>query len=283
MSPVKCILNFRMSRVGGAVRSSPEFIPVGDSSCSEADLSVAKDIAFLIHGFNVNRDEGMVSLSRLVDGLAASGRDAVVGVLWPGDSYFGPLGYSFEGVDADDTASSFTTYIKETWRRPSKPILSFAAHSKGCRVALETVKGLPRAFDGSIDQICLMAGAVDDTCLSDPAVYRQAAAKAKRVTVMSSVNDRVLRFAYPAGDLLQAFIYADDIAGSALGYKGYRDGNFKSPDKKPLKIPIPDSRKQGHGDYLPPSDSSSTSPNQNQNLTLEEMQRTLRVNTQPTT
>ncbi|WP_193172961.1 alpha/beta hydrolase [Nisaea nitritireducens] len=272
-----------MSRVGGAVRSRPEFIPIGESSCSEADLSAAKDIVFLIHGFNVSRDEGIVSLSRLADGLATSGRDALVGVLWPGDSYFGPLGYSFEGVDADDTASSFSAYIRETWDRLSKPTLSFTAHSKGCRVALETIKGLPRTFDGSIDQICLMAGAVDDTCLSNPAVYRQAATKAKRVTVMSSVNDKVLRFAYPAGDLLQAFIYADDIAGSALGYKGYRDGTFTHLDKTPLEIPIPDSRKQRHGDYLPPSDPSSTSPNENQNLTLEEMQRTLCIDNLPTT
>ena len=76
--------------------------------------------------------------------------------------------------------------------------------------------------DGTrLKQLCLTAAAVDDYCLGYDLDYRDTALQAERVSVLASRKDRVLRYAYPAGDLLQALCFFwTDTAGLALGYHG---------------------------------------------------------------
>jgi len=123
---------------------------------------------------------------------------------------------------------------------------------------METVKRLMRQ-KYHVQQVCLMAAAIDDDSLSIPRVYRAAAGAARRVAVLASREDRVLKWAYPVGDLLQAFAFWRDSPGLALGYHGPRS---HGADHVPVQVyaeQIPDSRKSDHGDYIPgPSGTPAT-------------------------
>jgi len=95
------------------------------------------------------------------------------------------------------------------------------SHSLGARVVLQSVRSLiVRRFQ--VSQICLMAAAVDDSSLAHPAVYLEAAAKTGRIAVLASRRDRILKFGYPLGDFLKAFLSPRDRPGAALGYHGPR-------------------------------------------------------------
>jgi hypothetical protein len=252
------ILDFRAADVGGAVvpgrllQLSGAQPPLG----TEDDLQLETKITFLLHGFNVNRDEGREGLLRLANLLPAAAGGAIVGVLWPGDHWTGALSYPFEGNDADDSGAELARFIERVVRPGAG--LSFVSHSLGARVVMETVK---RLIGGGyrIGQICLMAAAIDDSSLADPEDYRDAVEITERVAVLASHKDKVLRFAYPGGDLLQAFFFWDDDAGLAAGYHGP-----KAVDEHPLPshvyhCQIPDLRDSDHGDYIP---ANSPSPNQ---------------------
>ncbi|HLF29439.1 MAG TPA: alpha/beta hydrolase [Xanthomonadales bacterium] len=243
------LLSFRMQKTGGAV--VPGQLLVGAGLGTLDDIALEPQLTFLVHGFNVNRPEGEAALLQLADMLTSSRIGGRVAVLWPGDHWTGPLSYSFEGKDADDTAIELTDWIND--HAPEVGI-NFIAHSLGSRVVLETISRL-NGTNRTVPQVCLMAAAVDDDCLSDPAVYLQTGNKIGRLASLSSKKDYVLRFTYPAGDLLQAFLFADDASGLALGYHGARK-HQKSKTLVPDNLfdaRIPKARKAGHGDYLPDS------------------------------
>lgn len=238
------------------------------------DLSLVSydQVVFLIHGFNVKEKAGRTSLSKLAKKLHdPTANTAVVFVLWPGDSPIGPLSYPFtEGHQANDTAQELSRFIDAHAREDVR--LNFVAHSLGCRVTLQTLSRLFDLADGSQDrfpvgEVCLFAAAVDDISLSIPKKYKQAAERADRVTVLSSVKDSVLSRIYPLGDLVQSFLFFwKESFGLALGYHGPRNvrSKRKAANKVRVKkivhaigdnvvsIPIPRDDDVDHGDYLPP-------------------------------
>jgi hypothetical protein len=237
------VLDFRDANRGGPV------VPGRITHGTEFDLRHQAAITFLFHGYNVTRDEGHVSLQRLAAALPALAGQALIAVLWPGDHWTRALSYSFEGKDADDTAKELVRYIDRVISPGTR--LSFVSHSLGARVAMETLSRL----DGRpypISDVCLMAAAIDDFGLAHPKVYRDATATCRRLAVLASRRDKVLRFAYPAGDLLQAFIFfSKDQSGLALGYHGPRP-HLKSPvGANVLHEQIPERRNASHGDYVP--------------------------------
>lgn len=229
-----------------------------------------ESVTFLVHGFNVEKQEGETSLAQLSTLLHSSVKDAIVFTLWPGDSPIGPLSYPFtEGNQANDTAIELHRSIQNHVAPGAQ--LNFVAHSLGCRVVLETINNLhktgsSRTNNYKVNQVCLMAAAVDDDCMSIPYKYKAAVTKAKRVVVLSSVKDNVLKFIYPAGDLLQSFIYFwKETFGLALGYHGpvnyHEETGFGDEEedetiehsfpKNVVSIPIPKDLDVDHGDYLP--------------------------------
>lgn len=217
------------------------------------NLQIEPKITVLLHGFNVNYEEGKDALLRLAKLLPSAGDGAVVATLWPGDHWLGPLSYSFEGRDADDTAAELAKFLGDVVRPTAN--IAFVAHSLGCRVAMETTDRLISAGHDP-QQVCLMAAAIDDYSLASPDAYLATTEGVARVAALSSRADKVLRFAYPAGDLFQAFVFTDDMAGLALGYHGARS---HKPSGTPvpvnvLDVRIPKAKKGngvGHGDYLP--------------------------------
>jgi alpha/beta hydrolase family protein DUF900 len=225
-------------------------IPSEDLEGEQAEdrLTRENSVVFLLHGFNVDKKSGTKGLGNLA-AFVDNGGAAVVSVLWPGDHGIGFLSYPVEGKDADDTADAFCKYIERVLER--KPDLSFVTHSLGARVAMGTIKRLAgRGF--SIREVCLMAPAIDDFSLASPNEYREQVVNAGRVALLASKEDEVLKYAYPAGDLLQAFVFWDDLAGLALGYHGARayDEDHGVPGEV-LPVQIPEPRNSNHSDYIP--------------------------------
>jgi len=237
-------VTFRDRRVGGAV--TPARFVEEQGLGGPAELFGESRLLFLIHGYNWCERKGHVSLCRLANLLAMESSWGIVGVLWPGDHGLGRISYSFEGRDADDTATELCRFIE--CRAPDVPV-SFLAHSLGCRVALETVNALKGR---TVDEVCLFAAAVDADSLASSRAYRRSAEKVReRITVPSSRKDRVLKFAYPAGDLLQAFLFWKDDVGLALGFRGPRDHWSGTVPGSVKGVKIPKSQNVGHGDYFP--------------------------------
>jgi len=117
-------------------------------------------------------------------------------------------------------------------------------------VVLQSVRSLiVRRFQ--VSQICLMAAAVDDSSLAHPAVYLEAAAKTGRIAVLASRRDRILKFGYPLGDFLKAFLSPRDRPGAALGYHGPRAAATDPIPNNVCHAQISDSLGVNHGDYVP--------------------------------
>jgi hypothetical protein len=240
------VLGGRLRRLDPA--GVTEGLPAGDA------LAAEERVVFLVHGFNVSLREGEQALCDFAASLPSHRNVGLVATLWPGDHFLGAASYPFEGRDADDTAFELARFIEDTLA-PQTPI-SFAAHSLGSRVVLGAMGRLSEEYP--VEQVCVMAAAVDDFSLADADVYRTAVEKSERVAVLSSENDEVLRFAYPAGDLLQSFLFFwREQSGLALGYRGPRRAGDAPVPSNVLHEPIPDDREADHGDYLPkglPSD-----------------------------
>jgi len=270
-------LNFRGSGgsvVPGLLSNYPERVTEVKTA-----LMGYEQIIFLIHGFNVEEQAGRDSLSHLAGELDRE-RCAVVFVLWPGDSPVGPLSYSFtEGNQANDTALQIARFIENHIGHST--MLNFVAHSLGCRVTLETLNRLNKMAGAArdsypVNQVCLFAAAVDNYCLALPEEYKNAVQRTQRTVVLSSVEDTVLKFIYPAGDLLQSFIYFwKESFGFALGYSGPRKiitrRKFAKTHVKRKTHDIASNvcwiiidKKYGvdHGDYLPPADNTRPSDKQ---------------------
>lgn len=247
------LLDFRERSQGGAVVPGclfklPERIT---GSAAIGLLQSAARITFLLHGFNVDRQDGEAGLLRLASHLPSVQAGAVVAVLWPGDHKVGAVSFPFENRDADDTAVEFARFIEINIR--SDTPLSFATHSLGARVAMGALSRL-RDKGYSAEQVCLMAAAIDDFSLASPDDYRLAVEGVGRVAVLSSVEDEVLRYAYPVADILQSFFFFwRESFGLALGYHGPRpadDGASPVPSNV-LDEAAPEHRNSDHGDYIP--------------------------------
>jgi len=211
-------------------------------------LQTARRIAFLVHGFNVSWESGRDSLRRLGAALQPSFDGLVIAVTWPGDSGLGPLGYPWEGRDADDTGLALAKIIGEHVGDGAE--LSFVTHSLGARVALEACARLDPAR-WLLREVLVAAAAVDDTCFNADAPYAGVAAAARRTTVLASTGDRVLQLAYPAGDLVQSWLFRwKDTAGRALGRRGPRNAGGRLTSPKVRHEQIPDPPPVGHGDYI---------------------------------
>lgn len=241
-------LNFRDRPVGGAVTSGTLRsldTPLPPEEALDR-LRAATKVAFLVHGFNVNENDGRSGLGLFAARERPDLPDhALVTVLWPGDHFLRAASYPFEGDDADDTADALASFIMDLLQGTS--VYSFVGHSLGCRVVMETVSRLSKAW---VDQVCLMAAAIDDDALADPKAYRNAASKkANRVAVLSSTEDRVLKLAYPLGDFLQSLIFFwRDDPGWALGLRGPHPADFPAGS---VVSQIPESRGARHGHYIP--------------------------------
>lgn len=263
----RILVNLRHLRRGGAVRPA-EVLLADPRPGDDPHAPVSADalltlralrgpVVALVHGFNVDRNAGIAGLRgamALVERRFEA--ELLLAVLWPGDSWLGPVGYPSEADDADDSGVELAKFIG-TWLK-QRPVLHMVTHSLGARVAMSAVRRLLRESPPwPIGRLCLMAPAVDRDCLVDVDPVRGYAGitqVAERIGVLSSKQDWVLWGAYPAGDLGMWLGFGDtDRPGLALGYSGPLDAAGIDPLLR-ARIehwPIADHHKVGHGDYLP--------------------------------
>lgn len=242
-------VDFRDRNVGGPVLPGKVVAGAGgDAGATEDALRLATRVIVLVHGFNVSRASGQAQLGAFARSLPGAADAAICAVTWPGDSWAGAAGYSFEGNDADDSAAAVARFIDRVLR-PGTP-LSFVSHSLGARVVFETIERLPPGRY-PVEQVCVMAPAIDDFSVSAPGIYRDEVERASRVAVLASESDRVLKWAYPAGDLLQAFVFFwKDRTGAALGLHGPRPFEGLGVPARVKTEQIPRELGVDHGDYL---------------------------------
>lgn len=244
-----------------SLRSQPSAGPVHDAQVFEGRAGAAnvtprdaswlrqevasKDVLLATHGFNVNQRKGVNSLAHLGARLAAGGsanQEYFIGVLWPGDWWVPVVNYPAEASDAVDSGRRLATFCNDALRTARS--LSFISHSLGARVILEAIGRLNQRARVA----CVTAAAADFDCLERQC--KDARENCDLVVNLASRKDRVLKYAYPAGDFLSdIFGDADSPLGAALGRAG---------PKRPWQAnvqphQIPDGKEYDHGDYLPPS------------------------------
>ncbi len=245
-------LDFRTAGVGGGILDEPRVLE-GNGLIDPPDLRylgqtlpaariAGREVVFVTHGFNVSRREGVHALARLERDLNLPSAFVFVGVLWPGDWWIPVINYPAEAGDAVQCGRLLARFVNTSLSLAGD--VSLVSHSLGGRLVLEAVKHLSRPAR----EVCVLAAAVDDDCLTSPQ-YDAARKNAKRISVLASRGDLVLRVAYPAGDFFSDIFYDDDNpARKALGYHGPRPRADRV-----LHAQIPD-HQYGHGDYFPPAD-----------------------------
>ena len=269
MTPVY-VLDLREQEVGGAVTSGHLFVADdqglwdadGEGLAAFSSLTRGRDILVLLHGYNNTRNVGREALLRFARFLDTAGVTALMlAVLWPGDGWAKALTYPAEGKDADDSAESLVAWLQTHADGTAR--ISLVAHSLGCRVAMVTALRFAEwAGPGiaTLGRVCLMAPAIDNDSLgrTGSTCYRGGTLALEQLAVLASAEDRVLKYAYPIGDLAQTILYFGDRWGTALGRTGpvERDPAVLA---KLEAIPLSHPRREvDHGDYLGVRDHDAT-------------------------
>jgi hypothetical protein len=242
---VTLFLDLRASGKGGIVADAAQAWDDGTVQVSEADFAsrvLGKDVLLATHGFNVDRQSGIDSLSLWMQRCSLPPNALFIGVLWPGDSRFLPfVDYVYEGSEAISSGKLLAAYLNKNAALAQG--LSFFSHSLGARTVLETIRGLNTKPRRAI----LMAGAIEDTCLARE--YADAAAKIEKICVVASMADDVLKLAYPAGNLVgEIVMHGHPYDRTALG----RSGPFLPlpPNLNVVTQYLPECWGYGHLDYL---------------------------------
>lgn len=200
-----------------------------------------RHVLIATHGFNVNRADGIASLANWASILQLPPASVFLGLLWPGDSIWAHgLNYPEEPKVADDAGALLAEFIDQNFQNAAS--VSFASHSLGARVVLSTIKKMK----GSVRRLTLMAGAIDDNCLT--AEFAAAAAKVGSISVLASMKDTVLSRLFPIGNFFAGIIDAGHPWWrAAIGHTGPAQtwpGNFQPPYE------IPDGWDFNHDNYL---------------------------------
>jgi len=214
---VTLFVDLRASGKGGIVADAAQAWNDGTTLVSAqafAQLVAGKDVLLATHGFNVDRQDGIDSLTLWSQRSSLPSNALFVGVLWPGDSKFIPfIDYVYEGSEAISSGKLLAVYLNQNATLAQS--LSFFSHSLGARTVLETIRGLNTKPRRAI----LMAGAIEDTCLAKE--YADAAAKVAKICVVASVKDDVLKWAFPPGNLVgEIVMHGHPYDRTALGRSG---------------------------------------------------------------
>jgi hypothetical protein len=151
------------------------------------------------------------------------------------------LDYPIEGDEAMRSARVLASFLDGNLQGAVS--LSFASHSLGARMVLETIRQLKRPIP--IRRLTLMAGAIEDDCLTEE--YRDAAAKVTSISVLASRSDAVLQWAFPVGNLARELIsWRHPHWHGAIG----RAGPSTTCTNLRAGWQIPTRWDYGHGDYI---------------------------------
>ena len=203
-----------------------------------------KDVLLGTHGFHVNRADGISNLAHWNEWLQLGPNGFFIGVLWPGDSRWLPyVDYPLEGNEAIKSGQILADYLIANFEGMNS--LSFVSHSLGARIVLQTIRDLNKTY--TLGTLTLMAAAIDDTCLVDE--YQDAASQMKKISVLASSCDDVLKWAFPAGNPVAGIVTrGDPYWHGALGRYG------PNPPSQPANLQptpnIPVTWDFGHSSYI---------------------------------
>ena len=242
-------LSTRAHSIGGPVSSEVKIIDsdragfTGDLKPDLLEAIRGRDVFFIVHGFNVNQKDGLKHLGYWLDKVDV-GNAVKIGVLWPGDCFI-PIfvDYVVEGHEAIKSGDLLSAFLNANFTGAVN--LSFVSHSLGARVVLQTIRGL----NLHIRRVLLMAGAIDDNCLTSE--YADAAKKIDQISLLTSKRDFVLAAAYPLGNPLQGIIdRGHPYYHAALGREGPAQPAQLAP-RLQSGWEIPGKLDYGHLDYIP--------------------------------
>ena len=238
-------IDLRASGKGGIVADVGQAWEDGTKLISPGDFAqrvAGRDLLLAAHGFNVDREAGIESLSLWGARCSLPGNGMFIGVLWPGDSRFVPfIDYVYEGSEAIASGKLLATYLNKN--AVLSQSLSFFSHSLGARTILEAIRGLAAKPRLAV----LMAGAIEDNCLARE--YADAAARIAKICVVASAQDDVLKWAFPAGNLVgEIVMHGHPYDRTALG----RSGPLRPlpPGLFVCSVQLPPIWNYGHLDYL---------------------------------
>ncbi len=239
-------LSTRVQAIGGPAKSVAVLDGAGNQA-SLADLQAeieGKDVFFATHGFAVNQYAGLKELGAWLDNLQI-GNAVGIGILWPGDAALELfVDYIVEGREAIQSGDFVSDFLNNNFAGAVS--VSFASHSLGARMVLQTISGLADGI--KVRRVVLMAGAIDNDCLVNE--YQKAASKIQEISLLASLGDDVLSFAFPLGNPLMGIIdRGHPYYRAALGHRGPAQPFPASP---PLQAnwQIPAEWGYGHHDYL---------------------------------
>jgi pimeloyl-ACP methyl ester carboxylesterase len=252
-------LNARALSGGGGVGTSITVCTAAVGASAPLDLYGlknfihGKDVLIGTHGFNVNRANGIECLSEWEALLQLPATAVFVGLLWPGDSdSIYALSYPAEPKNAMTAGTMVGQFVDANFGDATS--VSFVSHSLGTRVVLQAIATMNRRVRRAI----LMAGAVSDDCLTNE--FASVPGKVDAISVLTSQQDDVLRWAFPIGDFAAELVDRDHPWWeSALG----RFGPKVAPPNLVPPCRIPDAWNYGHLDYLrtvPPASASIPPP-----------------------
>jgi esterase/lipase superfamily enzyme len=229
---------------GNIIRNYP-FLPKLDQFIELDETNLAaqmrgKHVLILVHGFRNPLQNVGSAYQRVLTGLIAAelvGEDRyglVLGFVWPGFST--PLGF-FPAVPFANRSAGFFRSLLELASRNARTV-DIQAHSLGARVALQTLGGQSEGF---VDNLMLIAPAVDDEVLEPRQEFNLALNLCRRCLVYHTDKDNVLKFGFRIGD--------GPEFDRALGFKGPQ--HPKIIDQKCPDVFVIDCKKvvASHGGY----------------------------------
>lgn len=241
-------LDVRLAPVGGELATQVA-LNQGTSLADHAGIQLddlkdyirGQHVLIATHGFNVDRAAGIACLSNWESLLQLPLSSAFVGLLWPGDSVWAHgLDYPDEPKVANGAGALLAPFIDANFSGAAS--VSFASHSLGARVILETINDMST----QVRRVTIMAGAIDDNCLITE--FSDAAAKIGTISVLASKKDEVLSMLFPLGNFFAGIIAeGHPWWRAALGHTGPAHpmpANFKAP------FEIPNAWDYQHGDYM---------------------------------
>lgn len=242
-------LSTRAHSVGGPVAAAVKIIDsdrmgfTGDLMPELLDAIRGREVFFAVHGFNVNQKDGLEHLGFWLKNVDI-GNAVKIGILWPGDCII-PIfvDYVVEGHEAIHSGNLLADFLNTNFT--GAVTLSFASHSLGARLVLQTISGLNR----NVHRVLLMAGAIDNNCFTDE--YANAAKKIDQISLLASTRDAVLAAAFPLGNPIQGIIdRGHPYYHAALGREGPAQPILLS-SRLHANWEIPKEFDYGHLDYIP--------------------------------
>lgn len=246
------ILNYRMSPPG----LRPLVI---DPKLTELPATTSR-VVLLIHGFNVPEEAAFATYRRFcteqqrladveIDDSISADREFVE-VYWPGGIDAGvisPLGYPIAVSQAKKLGPHIAADLAHLARRLGHLSLEIVAHSLGCRLAIETIRALPRNTI-TLTGIVFQAAAVDVEQMglqTDPLFLRHGLRKANcRIHSLYSEDDAVLREFFAAGQDLSHERVSFNVHPLALGRTAWRNATNFFTSFRQVRI-----ASAGHSDY----------------------------------